>query len=277
MANPVEYFMSRAPTYMALMIKDLDWSVLDAAAAMGNAGHESVGLTVYQEYKPKVPGSRGGASWWQWTGERRVAFEAYCKRNNLDPHSDIAAYKWFFVEVTTMWEKRVVPAVRDAKTLWDKVVTFERLYERAGHKAHQSRMVWAERALAAWEAADKPVETEPDPAAPTEQEIEGTALSVAAILREPHVKSVVVEYVRKGAYDIPQTLIPTKETSMLKTVLAPFDGYKAYMVAAAVLVCVFLEAGLGWDVPGFQVSDDWLGWVMSALGLGALRDAFNKK
>jgi len=34
---------------------------------------------------------------------------------------------------------------------------------------------------------------------------------------------------------------------------------------------------LGWDVPGFQVSDDWLGWVMSALGLGALRDAFNKK
>lgn len=54
------------------------------------------------------------------------------------------------------------------------------------------------------------------------------------------------------------------------------DGYKTYIVMAVVIACVVVEKGLGWDIPGFDAGDDWMGWILGALGLGAMRSAVAK-
>ena len=48
-------------------------------------------------------------------------------------------------------------------------------------------------------------------------------------------------------------------------------GYKTYVIAALILLCVFAEKILGFDIPGFEVGDDWLAFVLGALGLGTAR------
>lgn len=52
-------------------------------------------------------------------------------------------------------------------------------------------------------------------------------------------------------------------------------GYKSYLVAATVLLFVLVERGLGFDVPGLMLEDDWLSHVLAALGLVGLRAAIN--
>ena len=64
------------------------------AAILGNLGHESAGLTILQEIKPTVAGSKGGYGWAQWTGPRRRAYEAYCARIGKNPASDEANYAY---------------------------------------------------------------------------------------------------------------------------------------------------------------------------------------
>lgn len=49
------------------------------------------------------------------------------------------------------------------------------------------------------------------------------------------------------------------------------NGYKTYVIAALLVLCVAAEKLLGFDVPGFETGDDWLGVVLAALGLGSLR------
>lgn len=54
-----------------------------------------------------------------------------------------------------------------------------------------------------------------------------------------------------------------------------FKGYKTYIVAAALAVIVVIERGLGIDVPGVTLGDDWLLILMNAAGLGTLRAGIN--
>ena len=54
------------------------------------------------------------------------------------------------------------------------------------------------------------------------------------------------------------------------------NGYKTYLVMAALLGVVVLEKGLGLDVPGATLGDDWMLVVMNAIGLGALRHGIQK-
>lgn len=49
------------------------------------------------------------------------------------------------------------------------------------------------------------------------------------------------------------------------------NGWKTYLVAAALALVVILEKGLGLDVPGVELGDDWLLVLLNAAGLGALR------
>jgi len=156
MPTAEQTFRGKAPGLMALLMRDFDLSLDEAAAIMGNAGHESSGFTILQEIKPTVAGSRGGWGWFQWTGPRRRAFEAYCARNNLDPKSDKANYGFLFVELHGD-EKKAIPAVKKAATLSGKVQAFERAYERAGVKHYPERYRWASIALDAYDRA-KPVE-----------------------------------------------------------------------------------------------------------------------
>lgn len=156
MVSNIEHFRSTVPQYMALLRADFRLTDLDAAAVFGNAGHESKGLTDDQEDKPVVKGSRGGLNWMQWTGPRRRAFEAYCAKHGYDANSDLAAYKWLFVELKTT-EKHALTALKAATSLGDKVVAFEKAFLRAGVKHYPSRQAWAERALDAYRAAGSPI------------------------------------------------------------------------------------------------------------------------
>lgn len=58
--------------------------------------------------------------------------------------------------------------------------------------------------------------------------------------------------------------------------LAKLDGYKTYLVMAALLAVVVLEKGFGLDVPGVALGDDWMLVVMNAIGLGTLRHGIQK-
>ena len=159
-----------APWAMRMLIQDFGFSVADAAAIMGNAGHESGGLVKMQEIKPVVAGSRGGYGWFQWTGPRRRAFEAYCKRNGYDPASNNANYKFLFIELKST-EKKAVNATKKAVGLYNKVKAFELNFERAGVKHYDSRLKWAQRALAAYEAGAGKISIPPAPTVVPEAEI----------------------------------------------------------------------------------------------------------
>ena len=143
-------FTDKAPWIMNLLRSDFGLTVEDAAAILGNIGHECNGFKTFQEQAPWA--GRGGFGWAQWTGPRRVAFEAYCKRNNLSPTSDKANYGWLWNELKGS-EKAAIPALKRASGLEAKVRAFEAKFERAGVKHYESRYVWAERALAAWKAS----------------------------------------------------------------------------------------------------------------------------
>lgn len=150
-------FETDAPWAMNKLIADFGFSVEDAAAIMGNAGHESNGFKTLQEIKPVVPGSAGGYGWFQWTGPRRRLFEAYCSRNSLDKNSREANYAFLFVELTGS-EKGAVAKTKAAVGLQAKTKAFEMAFERAGVKHYPSRYQWAEKALKAYNASTVPVE-----------------------------------------------------------------------------------------------------------------------
>jgi len=152
--TPEQSFRAKAPSIMAKLLRDFPITPLDAAAIVGNAGHESLGLTVLQEMKPTVAGSRGGWGWMQWTGPRRRSFETYCKRTGKDPTSDDANYAFLFLELKGIegTEKAAIAKTVAAKTLDDKVVAFERAFLRAGVKHYPRRQRWAAIAREAWRA-----------------------------------------------------------------------------------------------------------------------------
>ena len=51
--------------------------------------------------------------------------------------------------------------------------------------------------------------------------------------------------------------------------LSTIDGYKTYLVMAAMLLVVLLGKGFGLDVSGVALGEDWMLVVMNAIGLGA--------
>jgi hypothetical protein len=59
--------------------------------------------------------------------------------------------------------------------------------------------------------------------------------------------------------------------------LFSLNGYKPYLVMAALLAVVVLEKGLGLDVPGVALGEDWMLVVMNTIGLGALRHGIGKE
>ena len=51
---------------------------------------------------------------------------------------------------------------------------------------------------------------------------------------------------------------------------------KTYLVVALAVVVAVLESVIGIDIPGIDVSQDWLGSILAAAGLGGLRAAIGK-
>lgn len=160
-----ETFRAKAPVLMRrLLAEDFGFGLDDVTAIAGNAGHESAGFTKLQEIKPVVAGSRGGFGWFQWTGPRRRTFEAFCKNSGLAPSSDEANIAFLIQELKTT-ERAAIEKTKAAGTLGDKVVAFEKAYERAGVKHYPSRLNYANIAR---EAYFKSLETQPAPPKPVE-------------------------------------------------------------------------------------------------------------
>jgi hypothetical protein len=153
MARKADYskFLEWAPRMVADVMKAIpEWGKLDAAACVGNGGHESGGFRLMQELRPVVPGSRGGLGGFQWTGPRRRKFEAWCGKKGLNPHSYEATLGFLLVELRGS-EKATVAKVAKAATLDEKTVAFEKAFERAGVKHYPARKKYALMALQAYE------------------------------------------------------------------------------------------------------------------------------
>jgi hypothetical protein len=87
-----------------------------------------------------------------WTGSRRRAYEAYCKRTGKNPASDDANYAYLFLELKGIEgsEGKAIGKLVAAKGLDAKVEAFEKAFLRAGVKHYPSRKQWAKVALDAW-------------------------------------------------------------------------------------------------------------------------------
>lgn len=184
----VDHFKAKAPGIMAQLIRDFPvLTPTDAAAILGNLGHESGGLQTLQEINPTVAGSRGGYGWAQWTGPRRRAFEAYCKRTGKDPASDDANYAYLFLELKGIEGSEggaIGKLVKDSRGLAEKVVTFEKAFLRAGIKHYDSRLIWAQRALEAWREKSSsgiPIPS-PTPAPRPTSQTQSTGVNITAAL-----------------------------------------------------------------------------------------------
>lgn len=148
MSSTNDFYETWAVVFIDLLMADFKLDLLSSVAIVGNAGHESGGFKQLQELKPLVPGSKGGYGIMQWTGPRRRAYEAYCKRNKLNPADMMSNYKFLFVELKGP-EGKVLPKLRAAKTLDEKVEVFCTTFLRPGIVHMPSRKKWAQRALAA--------------------------------------------------------------------------------------------------------------------------------
>lgn len=147
-------FDNLAGRMVADLMRDLDLTAEQAAGIVGNGGAES-GLLAINEKNPTVAGSRGGYGYFQWTGPRRRAFEAWAKEQGLALDSYEANYGFLVHELKTC-EKDALRRLRLTKTAKAAAETFEAAYERAGVKAWSTRARFAERALALYRASLPP-------------------------------------------------------------------------------------------------------------------------
>jgi len=143
-------FGAKAPIVMDELMRDFDLDEVQTAGILGNLGHECGGFTIMQELHP-VSG-RGGYGWAQWTGSRRLAFEAWCRQHGLSQDSDDANYGYLKYELQNEY-RSTISALKQTDTIEAAVSVFEQDYERAGVVASISRCRWAQKAWDAYRAA----------------------------------------------------------------------------------------------------------------------------
>lgn len=143
-------FEDMAPTLMGKLMTDFQLNSLQAAAIMGNLGHESAGFTAYHQFG--MPDGKGGYGWAQWDGSRREAFLKWCKDNGKAWDSDEASEAFLWIELKGSEGNNALPSLRTQTDLGAAVEDFEKKFERAGVKAYPSRKSWAKKALDAFNA-----------------------------------------------------------------------------------------------------------------------------
>jgi hypothetical protein len=143
-------FESMAPTLMGKLMTDFQLNSIQAAAILGNLGHESAGFTAYHQFG--MPEGRGGYGWAQWDGGRRDAFLQWCTDNGKRWDSDEASEAFLWIELNGQEGHGALPSLRRQADLDAAVEDFEKKFERAGVKAYDSRKSWARKALNAFNA-----------------------------------------------------------------------------------------------------------------------------
>jgi hypothetical protein len=141
-------FAAKAPGIMTKLITDFALSDVQAAAILGNIGHECMGFQAMQELKPTGQDGRGGLGWCQWTDERRTAFEKFAAEHNLSVQSDDANYGFLKQELSSARFKSMLATLSNTD-LEAAVETFEEKFEVAALATvnFPSRRRYAEIAL----------------------------------------------------------------------------------------------------------------------------------
>lgn len=157
-------FGQKAPGIMQNLMRDFNLKDYQAAAIVGNIGHESGGFKYQQEISPRG-GGRGGLGWAQWTGPRRVDFENYTKQNGLDPRSDEANYGFLKNEISTKYQSTLA-GLKNTNNSDQAMRTWEGGapgqypgYEGAGVKNYPSRLNYTNQALAAYNQSQQSPQT----------------------------------------------------------------------------------------------------------------------
>lgn len=146
-------FEQMAPGIMSQLLEDFkpkNLSVIQAAAILGNIGHECGGFRHFQELAPTGGDGRGGFGWCQWTDTRRTSFENFCNANKLSSISPAANYRFLVKELKSTHAKAITDLVATA-TLRDGVIAFELVFEVALVKAYDERERYGNIALAAFQ------------------------------------------------------------------------------------------------------------------------------
>jgi hypothetical protein len=149
---PAGDFTAKAPAIMKKLMADFGLTDVQAAAILGNIGHECAGFKHMQEIAP-IGGGRGGLGWCQWTGSRRVLFEKFLA--GRPPNDNEANYSFLKKELTSTHAK-AIDRLRPTQTLEAGVKAFELVFEVAGVKHYESRNEWGRKALAAFKANPPP-------------------------------------------------------------------------------------------------------------------------
>lgn len=165
--NRYGLFQQEAPKIMGALMARFGLTVEEAAAILGNLGHESGAFKQMQELRPTVQGSAGGLGIAQWTGPRRRQYTTFCSAKGLDSYTVNAGTAFLIHELETT-ERRGIPAVKRPGTLEDKVKAFENAFERSGVKSYASRNKFAHLALDAYAAKPVVVPVEPSPGLPAD-------------------------------------------------------------------------------------------------------------
>ncbi len=206
-ANPYALFDAKVPVFGPRLMHDLGVKDIHAAAVFGNAGQESGGFLHMQELHP-VSG-RGGWSWFQWTGPRRLDFERWALDHGHGIADDEAAYGFLVHELRTT-EAGALRGLKRTTTLHAATETFALLYERPGVLALDNRVKWAGRALPLIQAGSIRSGAPAGPAAPKP----ATPLP-APVVTPPAVPAVADsawEHARKRLVAHYGALHPEKET-----------------------------------------------------------------
>jgi hypothetical protein len=140
-------FRTRAPGIMRRLMADFGLTEVQAAAILGNIGHECAGFKQMQEIAPV--GGRGGLGWCQWTGSRRVLFEKFL--TGRPPNDEEGNYGFLKHELETT-HKKAITNLKNTSALEDGVKAFELVFEVAGVKHYESRNKWGQIALDAFNA-----------------------------------------------------------------------------------------------------------------------------
>lgn len=133
--------------------RDMGWSKEAATGFVGALAMESKGFTDWQEDKPLVPGSKGGAGMAQWTGIRRTALEKHARKAGYDnPLSYEAQYSYLRAELRGQGGHdrgiaKKLKGITDASQA-EKLTTSIYLRPSKAHRNSSARTAWTNQVAA---------------------------------------------------------------------------------------------------------------------------------
>lgn len=184
-------FTDKVIKYTPRLMKDLGITRVQACGVWGNTGTETGGFRHLQELNPTVAGSKGGYGWMQWTGPRRRAYEAWCKKNNLNPSDDESNYKYLVYETLNIETKSLIQ-LRKTTTVEAATETFMLLNLRPGVKHLSDRIRWARQAYEA-------TKTLPGAGSATTGAVVPAVVATVAFWENPHFWAIVIPVTVVGA------------------------------------------------------------------------------